>query len=833
MIRLRAIKKVYAIEERKVNALKGISLDMRKAEFVCILGPSGCGKTTLLNIIGGLDRYTSGDLIIDGKSTKNFTEEDWDTYRSRKVGFVFQSYNLISHQTVLENVETALIISGISKEERRKRAIDALVEVGLSEHLRKTPRQLSGGEMQRVAIARAIVNNPQMILADEPTGALDSENSVKIMDLLKRISRNRLVITVTHNDDLANTYASRIIKMKDGEVVSDDNKFVAPVEKKEDNKSTKKVSFMSYRLATKLSFKNLLGKKVRTILTSFASSIAIVGIALVLACSNGINGFINQIQKETMSSVPIQVSTSDTNYAPMVNELFGYVSQTAKGQTENQKTDSIIINHTLKNMVAQEVSNEITETFINYINNNDNLDKDRVTFGSVKNLSKNIYKKIGLQLSKVSTHKSALNVMIYNATDWSCLPPQKSIVDEQYSLVYGKYPTSYNELVLVINKNSSISDTVLATYLIDIDPITDETKESYTYEEFLENKYLSEYFLVLNDEFYVDNGDGTFSTPQKVSLAKHICDYYRIGPSEGVIESEIRKKLPSPELYDKIFCYNTDPREETAYKEGKIEQLKIVGILRLNGDVQYGMLTSPIAYLPSLNDYIIENSSKSKITLAQKGNLQTSVLTGDKITDKAGENKALSLLGYAELPTVIKFYPKTIKDKDYLIKVLDKYNEKYDPDITYTDNVGVVIDLVRTVVGGVSAILIALTSISLFVSAIMIGIITYVSVIERTKEIGILRSVGARKKDVVRLFITETGIIGLVAGICGLILTLIVSIPINAVMSNLTGVSGFIFLKWWNFIALAIGSILLTVIAGLIPSFMASKKDPVKALRSE
>ena len=530
MIQLKGVKKVYKTDERKVLALKGITLDMRESEFVCILGPSGCGKTTLLNIIGGLDRYSAGDLIIGDKSTKSFTDEDWDTYRSRKVGFVFQGYNLISHQTVLENVETALVISGIGREERRKRAIKALVDVGLSEHLRKTPRQLSGGEMQRVAIARALVNNPKMILADEPTGALDSENSIKVMELLKEISKDRLVIMVTHNAELAAEYATRTIRMKDGLVIGDDKPFKAkPIEQKPQSK--KKQSYMPYSLAARLSIKNLAGKKIRTMLTSFASSIAIVGIALVLACHNGLNAFIDKIQKDTMSSVPITVSTNATNYAPVVEGLFGYVSSTAKGENETPPTNSILINHTLKNMQATNVTNEISTHFMSYLENN--IDQERVRYDAVKNITKNVYKQVKIPVYLDSSQLQAVNILNVNASSWSCLPPDRSILEDQYHLIYGKYPEKYNELLLVVDKNSAISDTVLAQYLLDIYAI-DETsgKTHYTYQEIIEDPFISEYNLVLNNGFFLDDNDDGVYEKKELELATYIYEYYHKATGE-------------------------------------------------------------------------------------------------------------------------------------------------------------------------------------------------------------------------------------------------------------------------------------------------------------
>lgn len=842
MIKLKSIKKIYVSEDKKTNALKGVSIDMRKAEFVCILGPSGCGKTTLLNIIGGLDRYSSGDLIIDGKSTKNFTDEDWDTYRSRKVGFVFQSYNLISHQTVLENVETALVISGIGKEERRKRAIQALVDVGLAEHLRKTPRQLSGGEMQRVAIARAIVNNPQMILADEPTGALDSENSVKIMELLKKISKDRLVITVTHNAELAEEYATRTIRMKDGEVLSDSAPYKDVSDnKRKDENCKKKNSFMPYGLAAKLSLKNLAGKKVRTVLTSIASSIAVVGIALVLACSNGLNSFIDKIQKDTMSSIPITVSSSATDLSPQIEAIFGYVSSTAKGENKTDGKDKVFINHTIKNMwEGEKITNEITQHFLDYLSGQikgfDGLDTNRVTYDAVKNVSKKVYRQLAVPVFDGVT--KPVNVMETNSAKWSCLPSQE-VVYEQYSLVAGKYPTEYNELLLVVDKTSSISDAVLAYHFFDLSAIVEEGKEYYTFEEILtENTSLNEYRLILNDDYYYQDGD--VFKENTIDPATYIQKYHRPDTQVETIKSALTKVEYIKNVYDSLRCYDQNPYAEdgTTLNHGDTIPLKIVGIIKLKDDTQYGMLNSPIAYTRALDEKIIEESYKSAVVKAQLLSENKKVVESKEsnIKGRTAFINELSKLGYAELPTEIKFYPKTIKDKDYLLSFLDGYNKnngEENPDIKYVDNVGAVIEVVRVIVGGISTILLSLTAISLIVSAIMIGIITYVSVIERTKEIGVLRSVGARKKDVVRLFVTETGIIGFISGVCGIIMTLILTLPLNVLMANVTGVAGFVFLKWWNYIVFVVGAVCLTIIAGLIPSFMASKKDPVKALRSE
>jgi putative ABC transport system permease protein len=535
-----------------------------------------------------------------------------------------------------------------------------------------------------------------------------------------------------------------------------------------------------------------------------------------------------------MSSVPITVSTSETNYAPVIEGVFGMVTSTAKGENEQGPTDSVLINHTLKKMQATNITNEISSHFVEYLEKE--LDPERVRYDAVKNVAKTVYKKV--VVSTRANITGEVYVLANNSTSWSCLPPSRSIVEEQYEVI-GKYPEKYNELLLVVDKYSSVADTVLASYLLDIYAV-DESKTHYTYEEILTNPYLNEYWLVSNDGYYTKTN--TVYKRNAITPAEFIYKYHHgkdlsdtANASTGVkaIEEQIKKLGLSEDLLKSIKSYDVDPKVH----DGTAEPLKIVGILKLKEDTQYGMFTSPIAYLADLNEHVINNALESSIVKDQLANKNVSVISGGAIAenDKITLNNVLSSIGYAELPTKIKFYPNTIEDKDYLLEVLDKYNENNDgnPDITYTDNVGAVIDVVRIVVGGVSAILLALTSISLIVSAIMIGIITYVSVIERTKEIGVLRSVGARKKDVVRLFVTETGVIGFVAGVCGIILTLIIALPLNVIMGNLTGVTGFVFLKWWNFIALILGSALLTIMAGFIPSLLASKKDPVKALRSE
>lgn len=877
MIKLVGIKKTYKFDERKTEALRNVSVEFRPAEFVCVLGPSGCGKTTLLNIIGGLDRYDGGNMYISGKSTKEFSEEDWDTYRSRQVGFVFQSYNLISHQTVLENVETALTISGIAGEERKKRAVDALVKVGLSEHLRKKPSQLSGGEMQRVAIARAIVNDPKMILADEPTGALDSKNSVLIMNLLKEISKDRLVITVTHNDELAKVYATRTIKMTDGQVVSDSAPYDGKNEKQNDGerqtsdgkewkkgkKKRAKGSFMSYALAAKLSMQNLAGKKVRTILTSVAAAISVLGIALVIACTNGLNAFVNKVQKDAMSSIPVTVSNNPVNdYTLLINDFLGaYFTDKTFPFDKNDRT--IAIRKTLWEAAerADSSKNSIDEDYLAFLDKN--IDKSKVTYTTEYKVKKNVYKTIMAPIYSDNSLKYPVNAFVTTSSSWTCLPENRKLVDEQYEILAGDYPTKPNELMLVTDKNGRISDTYLVAYFIDVyaalyEGYADSDKISYSYDEILGSD-LGKFYIALNDDLYYRTASGNFSA-NEITLEKYINKLNYIGNGTnktkkwedlnagngtqgnkvlltlkqnlGASAVEKLTQILGDDL-NNLKCYDKNPYDEELHPSNAgAYELKITCIAKLKDDAQYGMLFSPICYTKALNDYIIENSDRSEVVKAQKSSETASAVTGAEFKNLTA---ALENLGYAELPTRINFYPDSIKDKEELLTVLDGYNDgkTREEKIYYVDNVGSVMGLVRTIVNGVVSVLVVLTSVSLIVSAIMIAIITYVSVIERTKEIGVLRAVGARKEDVVRLFVTETGMIGAIAGAMGILTTFIAEIPLNIIMKNITGVSSLVYLSPLHTVILFVASIAVSVIAGLIPSLLAGKKDPVKALRSE
>lgn len=888
MIKLQNITKTYSTDERKTEALRGISLETRKSEFMCVLGPSGCGKTTLLNILGGLDRFTTGDMFVDGKSTADFTDEDWDAYRSRKVGFVFQNYNLIPHQTVLENVETALAISGVGKEERRKRSIEALSKVGLSEHLRKKPSQLSGGEAQRVAIARALVNNPDTILADEPTGALDSENSAMIMDILKEISKDRLVATVTHNDELARKYATRTIRMFDGRIASDSNPYSSaeakdkgekPSEQKSSDKKKKRTS-MSYGLAARLSLKNLFGKKVRTFLTSAAAAVAVLGIALVVACSNGLNAFVVKAQRDSMSAFPITVSNSYVvDFSLYINQFVGSYGNggATRGNTLNEsaivsssvatpKKGYVMINRTLREAAeyASATKKAIDREYVDYVNAN--VDRTRASVTMERRVAKNIYKSVNMPTQAISSGigkpvYGQVNMLCSTASEWTCLPNDRTLVDEQYEVVCGKYPTEYNELALVVDKNSSITDALLTTFFLDVyAALDDKNNENYVdggykYEDFVcldggESKY-GVFNLVLNDEYYENVGDGKFYE-KKISLSEYINKLNNVqtgnpwaedsagalGSGDAIVSA--LKQMLGADIVNSVYCYDEKPSDAVSIP------LKIACVLKLKDDAQYGMLASPVCYTDKLNDFIIGDSANSKVVAAQKNSDEAVTFAYSYSEKKYVRNgytnsvTALENLGYAELPTKIKFYPNTIADKDYLVGVLDAFNYNSDgtkkdvgDQIRYVDNVSAVMSLVDVVVGGLTGVLVALTAVSLLVSSIMIGIITYVSVLERVKEIGVLRAVGARKKDVARLFFTETAMIGAASGLIGLIAAAIAQIPLNAILESTTGIGSIIFLSWYHVLGLFALSVAVTVVAGLIPSLFASRQDPVKALRSE
>ena len=853
MLKLKNITKTYITGNKKVEALKGINIEFRKSEFVSILGQSGCGKTTLLNIIGGLDRYTSGDLIIDGKSTKEFKDRDWDSYRNHSIGFVFQSYNLITHQTVLSNVELALTISGVSKKERRERAIKALEEVGLKDQIHKKPNQLSGGQMQRVAIARALVNNPEIILADEPTGALDTKTSVQVMDILKRISKDKLIIMVTHNAELAEKYSSRIIKILDGKITDDSNPIKEEKEEeKPENKNLKKTS-MKFFTAIRLSLNNLMTKKGRTILTAFAGSIGIIGIALILSLSSGVQNYINRVQEEALTSYPLTIEETAIDIGSFITEESTQMIQSSI--SDYSDTNKIYSNNTMTNtlsLLSTKAQTNNLEKFKEYIEGNSNI-KDYTTAVNYEyNLNLQLYKadtKDGVVrvnpntvLEKIGLESGGMQATISFNDVWSELFENDEINSKMYEIVSGKMPEKYNEVVLLVDENNKISDYVL--YALGLKD-QDELEEMYE---------------KIQDGEEIETEVTSYDYDELIGLK------YRL--------------LLNTDYYDKVDEIWVDKSEDEEYLKEKLEdaeEIEIVGIVKVsdswNGSTS---LTGGVLYTDDLEKYVIDKINKAEIVKEQKEEPKVNVITGLEFSDEefsmenlSNEQKmylqslspeeladiiskyreqaestyesVLSELGSVDLekPTAINIYAKDFEAKEQIKQIIENYNEEQRNSgneanvITYTDLVGLLMSSITQIIDIISYVLIAFVSISLVVSSIMIGIITYISVLERTKEIGILRAIGASKKDISRVFNAETLIIGLVAGLLGIGITLLLNIPINLIIQAIAGVSGISSLPWVGGTILVVISVVLTMIAGLIPASIASKKDPVESLRVE
>ncbi len=864
MLELKNIKKDYITGDSKVEALKGISISFRKSEFVSILGPSGCGKTTLLNIIGGLDRYTSGDLIINGKSTKEFNDRDWDVYRNYSVGFVFQNYNLISHQTVLSNVELALTLSGVSKEERRKRAIESLESVGLKDQINKKPNQLSGGQMQRVAIARALVNNPDIILADEPTGALDTKTSVQIMEILKEISKDKLIVMVTHNPEIAEKYSSRIIKVRDGKVIEDSDPFDGKQKIKENKDSKKLKTSMNFKTALSLSFNNLLTKKGRTILTAFAGSIGIIGIALILSLSNGVQNYINKVEEDTLSSYPITIEDTTVDMTSMMGSFMNEETE-AENRSPNKIYSKNIMNDLMTFMSSKIESNNLEE-FKKYLddkNNSDiqnnvnaiqysydlniNLYKENTDDGIVKVNPSTVMDKIGMGAMVDEQNNSMLSSMNMLSTDvWYEMLDNDELIKSQYQVLAGKLPEKYNEVVLMVNKDNEISDyTLYSLGLISQEELEEEFKKLQNGEE-VEKLEIKEYSY-----------DELINLSFKLILNT---DYY-------VHENNVWVDKSTDEDYMKEKIKNA-------------ESIKVVGIIKINDETVANSEYGRIGYTKELKEYVINKINETEIVKEQKENETINVFTGlefpkdttsqgfdynsltqqqkqymqtlsqeelaklmETYTANSGSTYEDNLLklGVADLdkPTAINIYAKNFEAKEAISDAIDEYNEqkknegKDEDVINYTDIVGLMMNSVNRIIDVISYVLIAFVAISLVVSSIMIGIITYISVLERIKEIGILRAIGASKKDISRVFNAETFIVGLIAGVLGIGITILLTIPINAIIKSLVGISTIAKLPVLGGIILVIISMALTITAGLIPSKMASKKDPVEALRTE
>ena len=895
MLELNDIKKDYVSGSTTVSALKGINLRFRDCEFVSILGQSGCGKTTMLNIIGGLDKYTSGDLKINGVSTKNYKDRDWDFYRNNSIGFVFQSYNLIPHQTVLSNVELALTLSGVSKAERKKRAIEALEKVGLGEQIHKKPNQMSGGQMQRVAIARALVNNPDILLADEPTGALDTETSIQIMELLKEISKDRLIIMVTHNPELAKDYSTRIVRLLDGVITDDTDPYsledmeadikakeaakVKASEKKTKKSGKKQKTSMSFFTALSLSFNNLMTKKTRTILTAFAGSIGIIGIAMILSISNGIQLYIDRVQRDTLSSYPITLQAESIDISSMVSSMTGN-SDSEEHEDKTKIYSNDIMGDMINTMVKEVKSNNLSE-FKKYIENGGSDIKSYVSDIQYSyDVPLNIYMKDtsnGVEQLNPSTMfdsiygegatstSSAMSSgmgmgMFSNSSVWNQLLGNQQVLDEQYDVLAGHWPENYNEVVLVADKNNEVDDyTLYSLGLKDPEEVRTlfkkmmvgesyetEKDTSYTFDEILD----TEFKLVMPTDMYKYNDvTGTW-------------DYY----------SKDDKYMTN------VVNNGTD--------------IKVCGIIRPNDDAVSTSISSGIGYTAKLTEYIIEQVKNSEIAKAQLADTSVDVFTGvpfdndrnteitmddvnaymatlspeesaqmQAMTSGMSDDQILQLfsaslkarttdatldsnkskLGITDLdtPSQIDIYATDFDSKEKVQNIIKDYNKLQQDDgkeenvINYTDYVGIMMSSVSTIINAISYVLIAFVAISLIVSSIMIGIITYISVLERTKEIGVLRSIGASKKDVSRIFNAETLIEGFVSGALGIVVTLLLCIPANALIKHLTDISNVAQLPVAGGVILIIISMFLTFIAGLIPAKLAAKKDPVVALRSE
>lgn len=854
MLELKNIKKDYVTSDTKVSALKGINIDFREHEFVSILGPSGCGKTTLLNIIGGLDNYTKGDLIINGKSTKEYKDSDWDTYRNHNVGFVFQSYNLIQHQSVLANVELALTLSGVSPSERRKRAKKVLEEVGLKDQMYKRPNQLSGGQMQRVAIARALVNDPDILLADEPTGALDSKTSVQIMEILKSISKDKLIIMVTHNPELAETYSSRIIKLLDGDIVSDSKPYEHQKENKEKkNFTTKGKKSMSMKTALSLSLNNLMTKKGRTFLTAFAGSIGIIGIALIMSLSSGVQNYIDSIEEDTLSTYPISIYKQNVDMSSMMVSMMG-MNEKKEHDFDKIYTNNIM-NNVIETMTNQIQTNDLHE-FKKYIEDKNlkeytnaiqygyditlNIYNADYANGIVKSYPNTIFTSLGIDEMMGSMSMGTDSATYMSTEVFEQLLDNENLLKEQYTLLSGNWPKKYNEVVLIVDENNEVSDyTLYSLGLGDTKPLKEAINKILTGGQ---------------SEFTFENEDLTYEYNDLLNLKF--------------------KLVLSTDYYQKSGNIYIDKSNDENYVKSLIDNgtdINIVGIIKPNEERLSGSSYGSIGYTKALVDYAIEKTQETDIAKSQLANKNINILTGlefttdfdvNNLTDEqkyylstlsqeellnlmsSMENNTyeniISKLGIVdkEYPNSINIYPKDFESKEEIENIIETYNKEktnnneLDKVINYTDIVGLMMESVTSVVNVISYVLIAFVAISLVVSSIMIGIITYISVLERTKEIGILRAIGASKKDVSRVFNAETMIIGLVSGTLGILITLILNVFINIILKHLVGLS-VASLPMIGAFALVIISITLTLIAGLIPSSVASKKDPVEALRTE
>ncbi|MCQ9209383.1 ABC transporter ATP-binding protein/permease [Granulicatella seriolae] len=863
MLELKNISKIYETAGLTQKALDGVNLSFRQNEFVSILGQSGSGKTTLLNIIGGLDQYTSGDLIINGRSTKEFKDRDWDSYRNNSVGFVFQSYNLIPHQTALANVELALTLSGVPRQERRRRSLEALKKVGLEDHVNKRPGQMSGGQMQRIAIARALVNDPDILLADEPTGALDSETSLQIMELLKEIAHDRLVVMVTHNPDLAQMYSTRIVNLLDGRVVGDSNPFDPSLSNEESGEFNPKRTSMSYLTALSLSLNNLMTKKGRTILTAFAGSIGIIGIALILSLSTGVQSYINKVQEDTLTSYPLTINESTNNISALLESI--------GAKKETHEEGYIYANEMLSHMLSSNIEHNDLAAFKTYLeehpeefkedtnsiqyayNLNLNLYQNDTTDGAVQVNPSPVGQKLGMNTSSnlpIGPRSSSF----YSTDVWEELMDNQELLNSQYDVLIGHMPSAYNEVVLIADSNSEINDYALYSLglksqkeLDDLikeasgdkaqtDSSTSSSDEGAPLRYALNDLMSLKYKLVLNSDYFVKEGDIWVDKSDDADFMKKLVDDSETISVVGVIK-------PKPETQGL----------STSGGIGYTKDLSSHVIEKVQASlVAKDQVANPTRNIFTNRDFVASDSKQtfSMNDLSQEEKMALAAMTPEQLTEyvnrfneniNATYDDNLARIGVVDLanPSSVKLYPKSFVAKDTLKTQIEAYSQKArdagkeDLVLNYTDEVGLIMSSVTAIVDMITYVLIAFVAISLVVSSIMIGIITYISVLERTKEIGILRAIGASKGDISRVFNAETLIEGFAAGLLGIVITLLLNIPINYIVENLTGVAGITSLPWQAGGILILISMVLTLIAGIIPSRIAAKKDPVESLRME
>lgn len=790
-LQLSKIDKSYKTGNSSIKVLKEISLEFRESEFVSILGPSGSGKTTLLNLIGGLDQYDSGDLIINNQSTKHFKDRDWDAYRNRSIGFVFQNYNLISHQSVLQNVEIAMTLSGVSITERKDRATKALTDVGLADHINKKPNQLSGGQMQRVAIARALVNNPDIILADEPTGALDTKTSSQVMNILREIAEDRLVIMVTHNEEIAEEHSTRIIRLLDGEIQSDSDPILEGEDVKDEaiqprNPKKRKHTSMSLYTALSLSFKNLLTKRGRTILTAFAGSIGIIGVALVLALSSGLSNQLDVMQSDTLSNLPIMIDTSEQFVD--FTEMGPPGTHPGTSEYEEFPDDTAIYAYDYMDVFVMH-KNEFSDEFLDYIADMEEELPDVVNnIAYSRGVGVNLLTEgtdgvVKFETSSQQNQMPGFSAAAMGMNHWQEMPNDAEFILDLYDLIGedSRLPEAENEIAVVIDEYNRISMTFFDQLALD--------EEEYDVTDFIGETLLK---VVPNDIYYTETDEGLF-----------------------------------------VPANPTDYRE--LYEGDQGMELVVTGVLRVKEDAGVSYFSEGFIYPPALTDYIINDAEQSAIAQAQVES-DLNLLTNTPFQTDDMKDQALTYLGANTTPVGIDIYPTNFEAKDMIKDHLDKYNESQTDEenqIVYNDLAEMIGGIMTDMINTVTYVLVGFAAISLIVSTIMIGIITYVSVIERTKEIGILRSVGARKKDISRVFNAETLIVGLVSGSLGVLISYLLIIPINNLIFHLTDITNVANLHIVAAVLLIVGSMILTLIAGVIPSRMAAKKDPVVALRTE